>query len=294
LQTYLKIRSSERISFVHCFIYALACWAAVMSHGTMLAVSVVLLSALAMIAIRLRCWLALRPVLVIFLLLAAGVAPWTWRNYQVTGLFLPVVGNSGIAYFSGNAHWGITLPAVRPEEHRHEAEFRHMGLDPKLALQHVRYYGMSDPKLEAYANNQMKVHLRAEPADFARKVFLNSLEYYWPVIFYLFPPQGTAEALSSRSARLKAILKSLPQTIYNFAFVALATLGIVRLCRLPHHRWKGISLLLAWAMFALPYFPFLTHLLGRSYYPFGTYPVLSLLAATLLVPRRLLESGKEC
>ncbi len=294
LRTYLKIRSSEQITLVQCILYALACWAAVMSHGTMLAVSVFLLGVLAMIAIRLRRWVAMRAIVLIGLMLALGIVPWTWRNYQVTGLFIPVVGNSGLAYFSGNAHWGITFPAVRPGEHRHEAEFRHMGLDPKLASQHVRYYGMNDPKFEAYANNQMKAHLRAEPAEFARKVFLNSLEYYWPVVYYLFPPPGTADALAPKAVKVREILKSLPQTIYNFTFVAAATLGIVRLCRIPHQRWKGISLLLAWAMFALPYFPFLTHLLGRSYYPFGTYPVLSLLAAILLVPRRPLESEKEC
>ena len=293
LRTYLRIRSREQISFGECCVYALACWVAVMSHGTMLAVSLLLLGLLAMLAVRFRAWSGFRAIIVIGLLLAAAVTPWTWRNYRVTGLFIPVVGNSGLAYFSGNAHWGITLPAVRVGENRHEAEFRHMGLDPKLAAQHVRYYGMNDPQLEAYANDRMKAHLRAEPGDFAWKVFLNSIEFYWPVIYYIFPPAGTVDALAPDRIRIREILKSLPQSIFNLIFASAAAVGIFRLCRIPHQRWKGLSLWLVWALVALPYFPFLTHLFGRSYYPFGTYPVLALLAATLLVPRRSLECEKQ-
>jgi hypothetical protein len=217
------------------------------------------------------------------MLLVIAIAPWTMRNYRVTGHFLPVVGNSGLAYYAGNAHWGITEPAQRPGEHRHQAEFRHMGLSPDLAAKHVRYYGMNDAKFEKHANDRMKEHMRSHPGDFARKLMLNAVEYYFPIFYFVLPPKGTDVSGLPMAQRLRAgAANTLPQSVFNAVLVSLALGGLVRLL-MSGERWKGVMLTVAWAMFALPYFPFLTYFLGRSHYTFGTYPVLSILVAVLVL-----------
>src|SRR3954469_15246964 len=77
--------------------YALTLAAAVMSHGTMVAIAVVVLAGLWGRAIWLRQGKMLSAVFISTTLFVLAVAPWTWRNYKVTGLFIPVVGNAGLA-----------------------------------------------------------------------------------------------------------------------------------------------------------------------------------------------------
>jgi hypothetical protein len=72
-------------------------------------------------------------------------------------------------------------------------------------------------------------------------------------------------------------------TPFNLAYVILALLGARRLFIDPPSRFLGLWLLAAWIGFALPYMPFLTFFVGRSYYTFGTFPIMSVLAAPALV-----------
>jgi hypothetical protein len=216
--------------------------------------------------------------------LALCIAPWTWRNYKVTGLFIPVVGNSGLAYFTGNAHWGITLPACAPEEHIYHAVLRHAGLATDDPKKDIRYFGFTNAKLEKLANDRMKEHIRAHPAAFAKKVVLNALEYYAPIIFYIVPPQGAVRAGTSFAQRLRipGVKGFLALTLFLLTLVMVSLAGFYRLWRSPETKFISILLLLAWAAFAVPYFPFLTFFAGRSLYYFGTFPVLSILMASLL------------
>jgi hypothetical protein len=283
LRAYLKITTGERFTFSEIVTYAAACWFATMSHGTMLAASILLILANGCAALWRKQWWATRALAITVVLLAIGIAPWTLRNYRVTGLFIPVVGNSGLAYFAGNAHWGITHAGQQPEETRHEAEFRHMGLPREFAAKHVRYYGMNDPKIEQHANERMKEHMRAYPGDFLRKVTLNAVEYYFPIFYYFSPPKGIDVSALPLAQRIRAgAANTLPQSVFHAVLVTVAFAGLIQLLRSREH-WKGVVLAVAWALFALPYFPFLTYFLGRSHYTFGTYPVLAILAAVILV-----------
>jgi 4-amino-4-deoxy-L-arabinose transferase-like glycosyltransferase len=279
---YLKYRSGEVPSFGFVLGFAAVLWAGAMSHGTTLVHAFLILGVLGFWAVWRRRWREVKSTFLAGLLLVLGIAPWTWRNYQVTGLFLPVVGNSGLAYFAGNAHWGITKPAVGPEENRNAAELRHMGFDPARVKELIRYYGFTDPEHERIANDRAREHMREHPVDFLKKVGLNAAEYYAPVVYYIFPPKGAAGYEMNLIQKLKqpGVLGCLGLSLFSSV---LAMLGFAGFCVI----WKreplaAVLLLAAWAAFAVPYFPFLTFFAGRSTYTFGTFPVLSILIAGLI------------
>jgi hypothetical protein len=227
--------------------------------------------------------------------LALCIAPWTWRNYKVTGLFIPVVGNSGLAYFTGNAHWGITLPACAPEEHIYHAVLRHVGLATDDPKKDIRYFGFTNAKLEKLANDQMKAHIRAHPADFLKKVVFNAAEYYAPIIYYILPPEGALGGNFSLAERLAipGVKSFLALSLFLVTFVFLALAGFCRLWRSRETRFIAILLFLAWAAFAIPYFPFLTFFTGRSCYYFGTFPVLAILMASFLTTKPFHSEGSR-
>jgi hypothetical protein len=280
---YLKFQSGEVPSFGFVLGFAAVLWAGAMSHGTMLVHAFLILGVLGFWSVWRMRWRQLKSTLLAGLLLVLGISPWTWRNYQVTGLFLPVVGNSGLAYFAGNAHWGITKPAVAPGEDRNAAELRHMGFDPSRVKELIRYYGFTDAEHERIANDRAREHMREHSVDFLKKFALNAAEYYAPVVYYIFPPRGSAGYGMTLSQKLKqpGVLGCLGLSLFTSL---LALLGFAGFCVI----WKrepgaAVLLLAAWAAFALPYFPFLTFFAGRSTYTFGTFPVLSILIAGLIV-----------
>ncbi|MGN6385844.1 MAG: hypothetical protein ACTHMT_06350 [Verrucomicrobiota bacterium] len=280
---YLKFRSGEVPSFGFVLGLAAVLWAGAMSHGTMLVHAFLILGVLGLYSIWSRRWRQLKSTLLAGLLLVMGIVPWTWRNYQVTGLFLPVVGNSGLAYFAGNAHWGITQPACGPEEDRNAAELRHMGFDPSRVKELIRYYGFTDAEHERIANDRAREHMREHPVDFLKKFGLNAAEYYAPVVYYIFPPRASAAYRMPLIQKVKqpGVLGCLGLSLFTSV---LALLGVAGLCVI----WKreplaAVLLLVAWVAFAVPYFPFLTFFAGRSTYTFGTFPVLSILIGGLIV-----------
>jgi hypothetical protein len=206
-----------------------------------------------------------------------------------------VAGNSGLAYFAGNAHWGITEPACRPDEDRHQAELRHIGLPPQKYRELISFYGLTDPRVERLVNGRFKEHVRTHPVDFGKKLVLNGIEYYAPVIYYVLPPAQTA--LSSLGFKDRVLrgngLSAFGLTAFNLVLVFLALAGASTLFQQRAMRPVALVLLAAWAAFMVPYFPFLTFLLGRSCYPFGTFPIISLLAAVSLVHKFPKVRGNE-
>ena len=171
-------------------------------------------------------------------------------------------------------------------DERHEAEIRHIGLPVEKARDLVQYYGFSTPEAEKFANARFKEHVRNHPGDLARKIFWNSLEYYWPIVYCLFPPEGARFAEVSMNVRLKySNIDMIPLSLYNLALVGLAAAGFVCLWR-RGERFVAIALLVAWAAFAVPYFPFLTFV-GHGLYNFGTIPMLAICASALIFRRTL-------
>ena len=121
---FCRTKLRERISLRFHAGFVASLFAGAMSHGTMLAVAALVLGTLGLWGAWRRSWRTLGSAMAMAVVLAALIAPWTWRNYKATGMFIPVAGNSGLAYFAGNAHWGITLPPCGRFEERHAAEIR--------------------------------------------------------------------------------------------------------------------------------------------------------------------------
>ena len=267
--------------------YGLLLLAAALVHGTMLAHAILLIASFTALAIRNANWHLLKMVSAAALTFILGLAPWTYRNYKVTGQFIPVVGNSGLAYFSGNARWGITKPAWQWNESRHEAELRHIGLDPSNAEEQIQFYGFTDLASEKFANRQAALHIKNHPADFAKKIALNAAEFYFPLLYYVIPPPGSEPSRYPFLQRLRKMDEKafIGITLLNIFLVTLATAGAVSLIRNRPTRPIGIFCLLAWCAFAIPYFPFLTSV-NHTLYTFGTIPIMTALASFYILRRR--------
>jgi hypothetical protein len=275
-----QIKRREPLSGGIILAFAAAGAAGLFLHGTMLAVVALGIGALGILSIINRTWRALPGLTAIALLTSLIVAPWTWRNYRVTGLFIPVAGNAGFAYFAGNAHWGITEAAWLSGETLHQAELRHAGLSSN---EPVRFYGLTDPAAERRANEGVSRHIKEHPAAFGKKVFLNGLELYWPLVHHLFSPSALEERARVYPLPRLWWIDVVPQTLYHLLFVGAAAAGWWLLWKNAVQREYAWFLGSAWLISVLPYLPFLTFINGgRSYYAFGTYPMLALLTAACL------------
>lgn len=266
-------------------LYIAALYAAIMSHGTMLPITALILFFLFLRAFKNLPGLSISQIVAIAGALIVLIAPWTYRNYKVTGLFIPVAGNTGLAYFAGNAHWGITFPPRRADEYREDSEFRHAGLPLERRRELMKYYGMADPAFEKLINERAKQHMREHPADFAKKFFLNAIEYYFPILFYAAPPAGSALDGLSLSQRIKTSPEALPLSLYHFFLIVSAALGFNLLRRDPARRPLALFLLALWIIYAALYFPFLVFV-GHSLYTYGTLPIVSLFGAVFWSSRQ--------
>lgn len=294
---YERASGGERISRRLIAACVGAAGAGIMVHGTMLADVSLILGLLACWAVWHKRWQVLGVTSLIAVLLVLLVMPWAWRNYEVTGMRIPVAGNSGLAYFAGNAHWGITLPAERPDEQWHESELRHIGLPADKPRETVQFYGFARPEDERFANARMKEHVKEHPLDFAKKVILNGAEYYLPVLSALIPPNRevkpssaiTATGIGERLRGAVAMRQQLLQSLFNIIAVMLAWAGLWTLARNRRTRAGAAFLGIAWAAYALPYFPFLAFV-PDGIYTFGTMPVLAILGAAFLMRRDIQQT----
>jgi hypothetical protein len=286
---FLKIRNGESISRRFGFFCALGLLAAVMCHGTMLTSSLLFLSTLAYYALKKSAVQAFRAVLGMFFIVTVSVLPWSWRNYKVTGQFMPVAGNAGLAYFAGNSHWGIGGPACAPGEDRRRATLRHAGFIVNHHTELLHFYGFREPEKERLANERAKKDILTHPLDFLKKLGLNAIEYYLPVIYFLFPPPGTYASQVSLAVALRteANIDIVPLSIYYFGLLMMSAAGFIYLRKRRAMRFQLICLTAMWAIFAVPYFPFLTYV-GHGLYTFGSVPALALFAGVWFVrPKEL-------
>ena len=165
----------------------------------------------------------------------ALLAPWTWRNWRLSGAFLPVHADGGYNFFLGNGfarHWPqapfsyARLKALTVVDQ--EAVYAQAGLHPQTPLQR-------DEILMAAAWDEIK----AKPLVLARKVLLQSLTFWYlaadlpksaltgalqiPVVILAIP--GIIGAIRRRS---KAVLLLVPVTgimgasVLVFAFARLS------------------------------------------------------------------------
>lgn len=233
-----------------------------------------------------KAWLKVTSLALVVLFLVVG--PWTYRNWQVTDRFMPVAGNVGIAYFLGNAHWELGEPDPTLDLPKNEAVLFHektrvllfAGIDqpPSEILQ---FFGMRDPDLDAQLTQKAIRHVLQNPSLFVKKIFLNGLEFYFPLFHCLAPPDP--KPMSKHSLRTRVFKDCRKDTfLESFYFLLLwvfAAIGTVNTFIKNNKTTHFIVLLGIIFLIAFPYFPFVTYI-GHSYYTFSTLPFLSILSTS--------------
>ena len=251
-----------------------------LTHGAMIAVSFILLFVLFLTGAVRRNFRAVKTAIITALVMAALVAPWTYRNWAVFGRFMPVTGGSGLAYFNGNTHWNnITEEPQRKGETHIDASLRALGIEGTEAT-HTHWKGLKDIDLEEMANEKMADDIRSHPIAFAKKIILNAVEYYFPTLTYSF------------LAVKRVSLQKLAITIFNLLLWILALMGICRNQKDAESKLGVRLMLVAIVLYAIWFFPFATFI-GHSLYTFATIPFLSILAANGITSLRLDDLLKQ-
>jgi 4-amino-4-deoxy-L-arabinose transferase-like glycosyltransferase len=197
------------------------------------------------------------------------IAPWTYRNYVVFNRFIPIAGGGGLAYFNGNVHWaGIEPEPQRPSESYINASLRVLGMEGTEQTR-THWKGFKDIKDEDLADKKMAEHIKSHPVLFVKKVILNAVEYYFPVLTYPF------------LAVKRVSLEQIALTAFHLGLWVFAIIGI--LFRRTEFSLKPFLLLLAGILFySVWFFPFATFI-GHSLYTMGTIPFLCVMSAAGVV-----------
>lgn len=262
-----------------------------LAHGTMLpiAFTVFVFFFIAGWVKKQRAWLKMTSMALVVLILV--VAPWTYRNWLVTDRFIPVVGNAGFTYFLGNSRWelGGPDPAVNlPKKKSALFDKKTRGLlfagidRPRSEV--LQFYGIIDPDLDARLTQKAIHNVLDNPGLFVKKLFLNGMEYYFPVFYCLAVPEPNPMSKHSVLTRIfKDCRKDkLPESFYFLLLWILAGIGTVKAFTNKKTTTHFIILLGIIFLISFPYFPFLTYI-GYSLYTFGTLPFLSILSASGIV-----------
>jgi hypothetical protein len=257
-------------------------------HGTMILTCGVILAGVGIWRLWERDLRSAGGVVVAGALMLAIIAPWTARNWHVSGLFIPVVSSSGFSYFVGSSHWGVGGDPVREREREWEAAFRHSGLD-RPPSEVVRFFGIIDPAVERAINRRMIDHMKSHPDELLLKTSLNAIEYYFPVFHWLY-----SRSLLAYPATWMSAVQDRPRataiTLFHIALWALALTGVARCLRRPERR-AALSVLALIVVFPLAYLPFLVYV-GHSHYVLPTIPLLSVLTAHGLGVQRVYEVAR--
>jgi len=260
---------------------------AMLTHGTMLLSIPLILLLMIGVGIARRDGRPLRVAALAAVVTVVCVAPWTWRNWKVAGRFIPVVSNSGFAYFWGNAHWRFPGDRTTGKEPRRALELA--GIHRELS-EVWHFSGLNDPEVDRRINRRMAEHIRAHPARFAEKVVLNAAEFYFPVVHDL---PGLRDPLRRHELGGPVwVLYRLVVSAWHGALWGLALVGWRRQRgRAARGRW--LLALACLVLLAIPYFPFLVNI-AHSQYVFHTVPLLCLLAAPgLATPGCVSETSRS-
>ncbi|MBU2458560.1 MAG: glycosyltransferase family 39 protein [Planctomycetes bacterium] len=230
-----------------------------LTHAAMLPAVLLLIGILfvkALIKSRKRISVSLFAGLVVICL----IAPWTYRNWIVFHKFIPVSGGGGLAYFNGNVHWrGIEAEPQRKGESYIDASLMVLGIEGTETTA-THWKGFKDIAQEEIANKKMIEHIKNHPLLFAKKVVLNSTEYYFPVF--------TKSFLAIKYVTIERWGLS----VFHLILWVPAAVGIFAF------RKEGLLLLVGIVCYSIWYFPFATFI-GHSLYTLGTIPFLSIMAA---------------
>jgi len=231
-------------------------------------------------------WMKMTSLALVVLLLA--VAPWTYRNWLVTGRFVPVAGNTGLAYYLGNAHWELGEPDPTLDLPKDDSVLFHektrvllfMGIDrPQHEI--LQFFGIRDPDLDAQLTQKAIHHALENPDLLIKKIFLNGLEFYFPVFYCLAPPDPHPMSKHSLVTRISEDCRKdiILESAYFLFLWILAGIGTANAFIKRHKTTHCVILMGIIFLIAFPYFPFVSYI-GHSLYTFSTLPFLAILSTS--------------
>lgn len=245
-----------------------------LTHASKLLTMAMLIATLVIVLALRRNWRAIGALAMAVLAMAAVIAPWTYRNYVVSGRFVPVATNAGFAYFAGNARWGITGPLSyesSPEDRKWQAlALENAGVEAKPE-DVGRFWGVYSPDLNEELDRRMKEHAIEHPRGFLRKAGWNALAAYFPVAHTIYVNQRV------EGKQISAGFNSISWSVAAGALWIAALAGLARgsVAGDPRAAWWMLPLIVA---FVVPYLPFVVAT-GPCGYVLPTIPLLALLAA---------------
>jgi hypothetical protein len=152
---------------------------------------------------RLPMGVRLRNGLILLTLALAIIGPWTWRNYRVHGVFMPIKSTFWVNVWKGNnatdpSRSGTDRPALTPER---LAEVQRTGVDDLRQYdlltdqQRIRLNGRSAAEREAIFGDMAKTWIRENPDQYAYsagKRFVKTAGFDWDHpgghrAFYAYP-----------------------------------------------------------------------------------------------------------
>ncbi len=197
-------------------------------------------------------------------LMAAAIAPWTYRNYRVFDAFVPISTNGGVNFWMGN---------------NPQSDGDYMSPEPAVAFGGE---AQRDDALKAEAF----AYIRDEPLAFAQRTVIKAVRLHErESIGVAWNEPGLRQAIAARAGgdwvdRVVFGLK-LGSNLYWWGILAAAVVGVVLLLRR-----RGVSQLILspplvfWTYFALIH----AITVVQDRYHFAAAPFIAMLAAFAIVP----------
>lgn len=264
-------RDVRSFSWVPAVLLGLAAAGAILTHGTMLLAVPLLVAGAGLVGVRLGSLRVIKVGVAAGLIAMLTLAPWTCRNWRVTGRFIPVVGGAGLQYFVGIERWSYDESDGQKPAWRRIVSAS-LGRDIPDTTELIHFWGFKDPALDAIANQRMVDDLRAHPGFFAKRVVLNAVEFYAPSVRELLMPRT--------APTMPYVARRAAMSIVHVGLLVMGGLGIWR----SFYEKKSGPLWLATACIAVlagGYLPFVAGI-SHCQYCLQTLPLLAFLAAALV------------
>lgn len=195
------------------------------------------------------------------LCVAAAMAPWIYRNYRVSGSFVPTASAGGLAIYTAMTYAAHPDQDIRTSAHQAAREVRELGeragirMDPRDKYPRWFYDTRDEVKLDKLAQAEAWKRIAADRAGFARHVAGNLWRFWFGA--------------------------PTPKSVYASVLVhgPLLLLAALGLWRLPWRRHGAIGV---WIVIATYLFASHVAILAVVRYAVTVMPLVCLLAAAML------------
>ena len=182
-----------------------------------------------------RC--GLRQALVYLATVAVCIAPWTWRNWHVTGAFLPISTGGGFNFWFGNCPGNFDS---RLSASNRSKTWPYMPLDLETAIQ-----GMTEVQRDSYLKRLTLDEMRRNPG-LALKNFCHKFSVLWLGNVGADP---STYAAGTRPLLTLGRFTVPKKSLLNCPIFALGLMGIWMLTPSQRRRALPVLLLLGWFTF---------------------------------------------